>query len=231
MKKVIEIDSKWTLASFSKFYGQIWVGFCLNTGKRSFLKASRLVDSKTPKHNDFDQFWKFKFHFEHFPRTHNFLVKEYRCLKKVIEIDSKWTLASFSKFYGQIWVGFCLNTGKRSFLKASRLVDSKTPKHNDFDQFWKFKFHFEHFPRTKNLLVLTDPLIYLYLFQNHRQTFSWLGERPSSHLKVNKMWFGPNIKYILEPFWGDFCCCISCFLACFTCIDPIIVTISFLMLI
>ena len=113
----------------------------------------------------------------------------------------------------------------------NRLVDSKTPKHIDFDQFWKFKFHFEHFPRTHNFLVLTDPLIYLYLFQNHRQTFSWLGERPSSHLKVSKMWFGPNIKYLLEPFFADFCCCISCFLACFTCIDPIIVTISFLMLI
>ena len=24
----------------------------------------------------------------------------------------------------------------------------ETPKHNDFDQFWKSKFHFEHFPRN-----------------------------------------------------------------------------------
>ena len=24
----------------------------------------------------------------------------------------KWTVAPFSKFYGKIWVGFCLNTGE-----------------------------------------------------------------------------------------------------------------------
>ena len=28
------------VASFSRFYGKIWVGFCLNTGKRSFLDVS-----------------------------------------------------------------------------------------------------------------------------------------------------------------------------------------------
>ena len=26
-------------------------------------------------------------------------------------------------------------------------VGSETPKHNAFDQFWKFKFHFDNFPR------------------------------------------------------------------------------------
>ena len=39
----------------------------------------------------------------------------------------------------------------------------------------------------------------MYLFRNHRQTFSWPGERPSSHLKVTKMWFGPNITYFRNP--------------------------------
>ena len=36
--------------------------------------------------------------------------------------------------------------------------------------------------------------------------FSWPGKHPSSHLKVTKMWFGPNIKYLPEPFFANFCC-------------------------
>ena len=31
------------------------------------------------------------------------------------QTDRKWTVAPFSKFYGRIWVGFCLTTGKRFF--------------------------------------------------------------------------------------------------------------------
>ena len=50
-------------------------------------------------------------------------VKEYRRLKKVIhEIDIKWTIAPFSKFYGEIWVGNGGNVGntdKRFFWKVS----------------------------------------------------------------------------------------------------------------
>ena len=45
---------------------------------------------------------------------------------------------------------------------------------------------------------------YLYLFKNHRQRFSWLGERPSSYLKFSKIWFGPNIKYLSQPLFVDF---------------------------
>ena len=44
------------------------------------------------------------------------------------------------------------------------------------------------------------------LFKNHRQTFSWPGERPSAHLRITKMWLGPNIKYLSEHFYADFCC-------------------------
>ena len=35
-----------------------------------------------------------------------------------------------------------------------------------------------------------------------------------SHLKVTKMWFGPNIKYYSECFFAEFCCWegISCYL-------------------
>ena len=98
---------------------------------------------------------------------------------------------------------------------ANRFVGLETPEHNDFDQFWKFKFHFEHFPRNTRFLSFDGPSK-LYLFKNHWQTFSWPGEHPSPHLKVTKMWFSPNIKYLSKPFFVDFCCqegisCFDCF--------------------
>ena len=52
-------------------------------------------------------------------------------------------------------------------------------------------------------LSFDGPTDYLHLSKNH---WSWPGERPSSHLKVIKMWFGPIIKYLSEPFFADFCC-------------------------
>ena len=33
--------------------------------------------------------------------------------------QSKKIAAPLSKFYGKIWVGFCLNTGKRFFLEMN----------------------------------------------------------------------------------------------------------------
>ena len=89
---------------------------------------------------------------------------------------------------------------------ANCSVDLETPEHNAFYQFWKFKFHFEYFPRNIRFLSFEGPSNYLHLIKNHRQTFSWPGKRPSSHLKIGKMGFGPNIKYLSEPFFTDFCC-------------------------
>ena len=48
------------------------------------------------------------------------------------------------------------------------------------------------------------PVLPIYLFKNYPQTFWWLGKHPSFHLKVTKIWFGPNIKYLLEPLFADF---------------------------
>ena len=75
---------------------------------------------------------------------------------------------------------------------------------NSFDQFWKFEFYFEHFPKNTRFLSFDGPSNYLYLFKNNRQAFSWSGEGPSSHIKVTKMRFVPNIKYFSEPFFVDF---------------------------
>ena len=85
-------------------------------------------------------------------------------------------------------------------------LDLNTPKRNAFDQFWKFKFRIEYFPRNSRFLSFNGPINYLYLFKNHQQTFSWPGERPSSRLKVTKIWFDPNINYLLESFFANFCC-------------------------
>ena len=65
---------------------------------------------------------------------------------------------------------------------------------------------FQTFSKKHPISYFDGPSNYLYLFKNHRQTFSWPGERPSSRFKVTKMWFGPNIKYLSEPFFTDFCC-------------------------
>ena len=72
--------------------------------------------------------------------------------------------------------------------------------------------NFKHFSRNTQFLSFDGPSNYLYLFKNHQQTFPWPGERPSSHIKVTKIWFAPNIKYLLESCFMDFCCpeVISC---------------------
>ena len=104
----------------------------------------------------------------------------------------------YINFFSLSLTNACLSCQLRkayAVLRAvNRFVGSKTPKHNAFDQFWKSKFHFEHFPRKKRFLSFDRSSNSLYLFKNHRQTFLWPGKRPSSHLKVAKMWFGPNIK-------------------------------------
>ena len=68
------------------------------------------------------------------------------------------------------------------------------------------------FQETHGFLVLKDPVIiciYLrksQLLWHQQQKFLWLGERPSSHLKVTKIYFGPEIKYLSEAFFADFWC-------------------------
>ena len=56
-------------------------------------------------------------------------------------------------------------------LAVNRFVGPETPKHNALDQFLKFKFHFEHFPRSTRFLSFDGPSNYLYLFKN-QQKFS-----------------------------------------------------------
>ena len=47
------------------------------------------------------------------------LIKGYRCLKNMIhQIDRKWMVAPFSKFYCKIWIAFFSNTRKHFFLRG-----------------------------------------------------------------------------------------------------------------
>ena len=108
---------------------------------------------------------------------------------------------------------FLLHKSHAVLCAGNHFIGSETPNHNTFDQFWKIKFHFEHFPRNTKFLSFDGPTNYLYLFKSHRYTFSCSGERLSSNLKVSKMWFGPSIKCSFEPFFADFLCRegITCF--------------------
>ena len=47
---------------------------------------------------------------------------------------------------------------------ANRFVGFEAPKHNGFDEFWKLKFHFEHFPKNTRFLSFDGPSNYLHLF-------------------------------------------------------------------
>ena len=47
---------------------------------------------------------------------------------------------------------------------ANRFVGFEAPKHNGFDEFWKLKFHFEHFPKNTRFLSFDGPSNYLHWF-------------------------------------------------------------------
>ena len=64
----------------------------------------------------------------------------------------------------------------------------------NFGQFWKFQYHLEHFPRHTGFLSFGGPSNYLYLFRNHRKTFSWPGKVRHPTSKLLEYWFGSNIK-------------------------------------
>ena len=144
--------------------------------------------------------------------------KSFIYFKDFTDLDFLFSFFSFSFFFLSISLIdkllFTLSVRKEYAVlwAANRFVGLETPKHNDFDQSWKFKFHFEYFPRNTRFLSFGGASNYLYLFKNHRQTFSWPGVRPSSHFEVTKMWFGPNTKYLLEPWFPDIWCLegISC---------------------
>ena len=86
------------------------------------------------------------------------------------------------------------------FWVANRFVGSETPKHNTFDQFWKFKLHFDYFPRNIQHLSFDGPTNYLDLFTTNRH-FRYQGNvlYPTSKLVKCDL-----VKS--KPFFAYFCC-------------------------
>ena len=126
--------------------------------------------------------------------------------------EYEWTLPQviqiFSFSLTNTWLPCWLGKAIVVLWAANHFVGSETPKHKAFEQFCKFKFHFKHFPWNTGFFCFDGPSNYLYLCKNVPE------EWPSSNHKVNKMWFGTNIKYLLEPFFAYFCCQkgMSCYL-------------------
>ena len=65
---------------------------------------------------------------------------------------------------------------------------------------------------TRFILVFTDPLIISIYLRTTEKHFCDQGTIRQS-VKIIKMWFGTNIKYLSEPFDADFYCWkgISCY--------------------
>ena len=84
----------------------------------------------------------------------NFQVGKSHCReKKFIHISQRFYRFGFLLHIFFIFFDKCVFTLSVTqsvcyTLSNQRFVGSETPKHNAFDQFWKFKFHFEHFPRN-----------------------------------------------------------------------------------
>ena len=57
----------------------------------------------------------------------------------------------FDFFYTDFFFHFLLRKAYAVFWAANRFC-LETPKYNAFNQFWKLKFHFEHFPRDTRFL-------------------------------------------------------------------------------
>ena len=126
--------------------------------------------------------------------------------KKFIHISQHiYILIYFLFFCHFLWQMFVYLVSFRSsavFWADNCFVDLETPKHNDFDQFWKFKLNLEHFPRNTRFLIFDRPSDYLYLFKNNRKTFSAPRERPLFHQKVTwskQILFGTLLCRILLP--------------------------------
>ena len=83
---------------------------------------------------------------------------------------------------------------------ANRFVGSETLKHNDFEQFWKFKFHFEHFPRNTRFPTLKDPVITCIYLRTTDRHFRHQGNVHHPASKLLKY----NLVQILNTFRNPF---------------------------
>ena len=100
---------------------------------------------------------------------------------------------------------FTLSVTQSVFWAANRFIGSGTPEHNAFDQFWKSKFHFEHFPRTTCFLSFDEPSNYCIYLGTTDKHFRDQGNvlHPTSNLITCDL---PKHLIPFETLLCDFCC-------------------------
>ena len=101
----------------------------------------------------------------------------------------------FSHFLWQMLLICRLRKAYAVLSAANRFVGSGTSKHNAFDQFLKFKFHFENFSWNTKFLSFDPVIICIYLRTNYRH-FRNQGKVRHPISTLPKMWFGPSTKYL-----------------------------------
>ena len=130
------------------------------------------------------------------------IIYNFQVVKSQVIVREKNSSIYFKKFidldffYTDIFFHFLLRKAYAVLSAANRFVGSDTMLLTNFENLNSISNIFQE----TRFLSFDNPTNYLHLFTNHRQTFPWLGERPSSHLKATKMRFAPNIKYLSEPF-------------------------------
>ena len=118
------------------------------------------------------------------------------CLKDVADLDFFFLFFYFFPIFFDKCCLICrLRKAYAVLSAANRFVGSGTSKHNAFDQFLKFKFHFENFSWNTKFLSFDPVIICIYLRTNYRH-FRNQGKVRHPISTLPKMWFGPSTKYL-----------------------------------
>ena len=141
-----KMNRKWKIASLDNFYGKMWIGFCLNTGKRLFVEVSFSGHQK-----DYRFLWKivpgiFKISFC-LRDQHVFTWQSLKILNVFITLTLKQVLWKTKHFFRKLESRFLLAIFlyKTSLLKTKSGVRNwRSTKNRIFPLtplfFWKFNF-------------------------------------------------------------------------------------------
>ena len=112
-RSVISINLLWNSCIFSE---HLWTAASVATFKYKICTSFKYRKCATYKYDKYCFIWLYNKLSSIHSISH--INEEHRCMNKMFhQIDRKWMVAPFTSFYGKIWVGFCLHTGKR-FLRS-----------------------------------------------------------------------------------------------------------------
>ena len=199
------------VAPFSKFSGKIWVGFCLNTGKRFFLEISFWSGYGTRDFQDIAlrlRDW------------HAFMWESVEILNVCNTLTLKQILRKTKTFFKKLKYRFLVESTKienalfsyksaisEANVKTNRMVSTKWTYHKErifasnYFIFWKFYFSF----RTlyKELIwCANEPNVHIRTFRKH-WSFIWRYFFPVSILKY-KCWGAifSSFMYSMRKWWA-----------------------------